>query len=100
VRRNSVTIAATLASAEPLPGDDVLVRLESDDGVVTATLPITVAQRFLGQLQAALEPRRVQRGWGSRLSSEFPTAPRRGAVDEIFEGDRGEETPRNGWLAR
>ena len=59
------------SSAELTSGDRITIRFESLDGnVTTVILPAKMMQRLNGEIGTLLEPKKVQRSWGTGLTPD------------------------------
>ena len=66
---NEIIVAKT--SAEMTTGDRITIRFESFDGnVTTAILPAKMMQLLNGEIAVLLEPKKVQRSWGTGLTPD------------------------------
>ena len=87
MRRPPIEVPVTNATAEMIAGDRVILRFESHEGNVSAVMPAKMLHRLYGEIGVLLEPKRVERGWGTRLHSEKATMPP--PAREVVHADEG-----------
>jgi hypothetical protein len=83
VRRNPVQLQPYKASVDTAGDNALMLRFETADATVNATLSIRMMQQLHEQIGQLIEPRKITRAWGGHLNAGVsPTAPNENVVVE------------------
>ena len=68
MRRGPISIQPYKASADTAGDNALMLRFETADATVSATMPIRMMQQLHDQIGQLLEPRKITRAWRGQLN--------------------------------